>query len=251
MAENALFSKQMANREVCDMTFVNYKTKKPFLFVDYANTSSNELTGETVYAYGGKGHPKKVAFTGDKAGTLTIETQMQTPKLWELITGGQKSNTAEIMKHVKAKVSETTITLDDGVTLTDGKVWVYDANDANMNTEITVDSVSANTITVSGAEEITDVDVFYITSASDVYNISIKSTSFPSAFTVYGDTYMKTTDDDVLPYLFKAYKVVPQSNMSLSFANSGDPGTITITCDIMADDDGNMMDLTLLPEEGE
>lgn len=251
MAENALFSKQMANREVCDMTFVNYKTKKPFLFVDYANTSSNELTGETVYAYGGKGHPKKVAFTGDKAGTLTIETQMQTPKLWELISGGQKSTTAEIMKHVKAKVAETTITLDDGITLTDGKVWVYDANDANMNTEITVDSVSANKITVSGAESVTDVDVFYITSASDVYNISIKSTSFPSAFTVYGDTYMKTTDDDVLPYLFKAYKVVPQSNMSLSFANSGDPGTITITCDIMADDDGNMMDLTLLPEEGE
>ena len=79
MPENALFSKQMANREVCDMVFQDYQTKKPFLYVDYANTSSQELTGETVYAYGGKGHPRKVAFTGDKAGTLTIETQIQTP----------------------------------------------------------------------------------------------------------------------------------------------------------------------------
>ena len=50
------------------------------------------------------------------------------------------------------------------------------------------------------------------------YKPNIKATSFPKAFTVYGDTYMKTTDDDILPYLFKAYKAVPQSNMSLSFA---------------------------------
>ena len=81
---NNLFSKQMANREVADLIFQEYKTKNPFLYVDYANTSSQELTGETVYAYGGKGHPKKVSFSGDRGGTLTIETQIQTPKLWDV-----------------------------------------------------------------------------------------------------------------------------------------------------------------------
>ena len=60
---------------------------------------------------------------------------------------------------------------------------------------------------------------------------------------------MKTTDDDILPYRFTAYKAVPQANMTLSFANNGDPGTITITCDLMVDDDSNMLDLTLLPDE--
>ena len=49
-----IFGKQMANREVCDLVFVDYKTQKPFLFCDYANTSSQELTGENVFAYGGK-----------------------------------------------------------------------------------------------------------------------------------------------------------------------------------------------------
>lgn len=250
MPENALFSKQMANREVCDMVFQDYKTKKPFLYVDYANTSSQELTGETVYAYGGKGHPPKVAFTGDKAGTLTIETQIQTPKLWELISGGTKSTTANIMKHVKTTVGATnTITLDVGEAPTEGSVWVYNASDANMNTEIAVDSVSTNTITVAETDEGTEVDVFYMATVSDAYNINIKATNFPKAFTVYGDTYMKTTDDDILPYLFKAYKAVPQATMSLSFANTGDPGTITITCDLLVDDDGNMLDLTLLPED--
>ena len=60
---------------------------------------------------------------------------------------------------------------------------------------------------------------------------------------------MKTTDDDVLPYIFVAHKVVPQANMSLSFANSGDPGSVTLTCDMMVDDDGNMLDLILMEDE--
>lgn len=252
MAENAVFSKQMANREVCDMVFQDYKTKKPFLFVDYANTSSQELTGETVYAYGGKGHPRKVAFTGDKAGTLTIETQIQTPKLWEMMSGGTGSTTANVMKKVNATIGGTnTITLDTEDTLTKGQVWVYDATDTNLETALEVTSVSAQTITLTSGTENDPVIVFYTTKKTDVYNINIKATSFPRAFTVYGDTYMKTTDDDILPYLFKAYKAVPQPTMSLAFSNNGDPATVTITCDLLVDDDGNLLDLTLLPEETE
>lgn len=248
------FGKQMANREVCDMVFVDYKTKEPFLFCDYANTSSQELTGENIFAYGGKGHPKKITFSGERAGTITIETQIQTPKLWELMTGGKSSKTAEIMKRVKVKVGESnkvSIT-DTKVTLTKENVWVYDGADSNMETKLGVTTVSGQDITLKDSKaEGTEVVVFYLATRNDVYNISIRSTDFPKAFTVYGDTYMKTTDEDVLPYLFKAYKVVPQANMSLSFASSGDPGTVTLTCDMMVDDDGNMLDLTLLPDEDE
>ncbi|MBD5476389.1 MAG: hypothetical protein HDR17_10510, partial [Lachnospiraceae bacterium] len=42
----------MANREVCDLIFVDYATKKPFLNLDFANVSTTELTGESVFAYG-------------------------------------------------------------------------------------------------------------------------------------------------------------------------------------------------------
>lgn len=249
---NNLFSKQMANREVADMIFQDYKTKKPFLYVDYANTSSQELTGETVYAYGGKGHPKKVSFSGDKGGTLTIETQIQTPKLWEMMSGGTGSTTANVMKKVNATIGGTnTITLDTEDTLTKGQVWVYDATDTNLETALEVTSVSAQRITLTSGTENDPVIVFYTTKKTDVYNINIKATSFPRAFTVYGDTYMKTTDDDILPYLFKAYKAVPQPTMSLAFSNNGDPATVTITCDLLVDDDGNLLDLTLLPEETE
>lgn len=90
-------NKNMANREVCDLIFVDYSTKKPFLNLDFANVTTTELTGENTYAYGGKGHPKRVSFSGEKGGTLTIETQIQTVKLWQLVTGGEVSKTAKFM----------------------------------------------------------------------------------------------------------------------------------------------------------
>ena len=244
------FEKQMANREVCNMIFVDYKTKKPFLFVDYANTSSVELTGENAYAYGGKGHPKKVTFSGEKGGTMTVETQIQTPKLWELMSGGTASNTASYVKKVSTKVgAENKITLTETNTIDTGSVCVYKADDAELKTELK-STVTGKEITLTDTlEEGTGVVVFYGVTRQDVYNINIKSTSFPKAFAVYGDTYMKTEDDDILPYRLTVYKAVPQPNMTLSFANNGDPGTVTLTLDLMEDKNHNMVNLSLLPEE--
>lgn len=238
----------MANREVADLIFVDYATKKPFLNLDFANVTTTELTGENVYAYGGKGHPKKVSFSGEKGGTLTIETQIQTVKLWQLITGGEVSKTAKFMVREELAVtgSGATVTLSEAPVA--GSVVVYKADDdCGTSLAITGDSTA---ITLTSA--LTDGDkviAYYLKEVStDVERINIKSTSFPKNFIVYGDTIMKTEDDNVLPYKFTAYKVAPQSNMSLSYSNNGDPGSITITCDLMADEDDNMLDLTLIEE---
>lgn len=243
----------MANREVCDLIFVDYATKKPFLNLDFANVSTTELTGESVYAYGGKGHPKRVQFTGERSGTLTIETQMQTVKLWEMITGGEPSSEATFIKRVEAvSTSAGTIALDD--TPIADSVSVFAAND-DCGTPLYC-SVDAATITLyADADKTTPVSAetqviaYYLVAVSEkVQRINIKSTTFPKTFTVYGDTIMKTENDDVLPYKLTAYKVAPQSNLSLSFSNTGDPGTITITCDLMADSNNNILDLTLIGE---
>lgn len=238
----------MANREVCDLIFVDYSTKKPFLNLDFANVSTTELTGESVFAYGGKGHPKRVQFAGERGGTMTIETQIQTVKLWQMITGGEISKSAKFVTRVEAAVDEagTAITLND--TPVTGSVVVYaDGDDCGKELACTVaDKVITLSTALTGGDK---VIVYYMKEVSEgVQRINIKSTSFPKNFTVYGDTVMKTEDDEVLPYKLTAYKVAPQSNMSLSFSNSGDPGTITITCDLMADSDDNMLDLTLIEE---
>lgn len=238
----------MANREVCDLIFVDYSTKKPFLNLDFANVTTTELTGESVFAYGGQGHPKKIHFSGEKAGTITIETQIQTVKLWQLITGGEVTKSAKFVTRVEKTVDGegTSIALDE--TPVAGSVVVYKADD-DCGTELACTSAD-KTITLTTALSTGDkVVVYYMQEVSDkVQRINIKSTSFPKSFIVYGDTVMKTEDNEVLPYKMTAYKVAPQSNLSLSFSNNGDPGSVTITCDLMADSDDNILDLVLIEE---
>lgn len=238
----------MANREVCDLIFVDYSTKKPFLNLDFANVSTTELTGESVFAYGGKGHPKRVQFSGERGGTITIETQIQTVKLWQLITGGESSRSAKFVTRIETTVDDA----GTGITLADtpvaGSIVVYAADDdcgTELGCTVSDNAVTLDTALAGGRKVI----VYYMKEVTEgVQRISVKSTSFPRNFIVYGDTVMKTEDDEILPYKLTAYKVAPQSNLSLSFSNNGDPGTITITCDLMADSDDNILDLTLIEE---
>lgn len=239
-------SENFTNREVCDLIFEDYATKKPFLNMDYANVSTTEVTGETVFAYGGKGHPKKVAFSGEKGGTLTIETQMQSFRLYQLLTGGDLSKTAKFMAREVLTVADGKVTLSE--TPSDGAVVNVFAENDDCG-EALSSTVAGKEVTITGAADDSQVIVYYMKDITDkVQKISIKGSSFPKTFTVYGDTIMKTESDEVLPYKFIAYKVMPQSNMSISMSNSGDPATITITCDLLVNEDNDMLDLILEEE---
>lgn len=238
----------MANREVCDLIFVDYSTKKPFLNLDFANVTTTELTGESVFAYGGQGHPKKIQFSGERAGTMTIETQIQTVKLWQLITGGEVTNSAKFITRTEMSVDTdgASITLNEAPVT--GSVVVYMADD-DCGAELActvLDKVITLTSALSDGDK---VIVYYMKEVTDkAKRINVKSTSFPKNFIVYGDTVMRTEDDEVLPYKLTAYKVAPQSNLSLSFSNNGDPASVTITCDLLADSDDNILDLVLIEE---
>ena len=239
-------NKNMANREVCDLIFVDYATKKPFLNLDFANVTTTELTGENVYAYGGKGHPKRVSFSGEKGGTLTIETQIQTVKLWQLVTGGEVSKTSKFMTREELTVGTggNTVTLSD-VPIA-GTVVIYKADDdcgTELQNTVETKAVTLNDTLTEGDKVI----AYYIKELKDkVERINIKSTSFPKNFTVYGDTIMKTEDDEVLPMKMTIYKCAPQSNISLGFSNNGDPESVTITADLMSDENDDMLDLALI-----
>lgn len=237
---------KMANREVQKLIFMDYGTKKPFLNLDFANTTTTELTGETMFAYGGQGHPKKVSFSGEKGGTLTIETQMQSVKLWELITGGDVSKSAKYTKRVVLTAAEGKVTLPEAPSGDIKPNCYLEEDDCGKELAATVSGMN---ITLTDVADGASVVVYYVKEVNDkVERINIKSTSFPKAFIVEGETYMKTEDDDILPARMIAYKCVPQSTMSLAFANNGDPGVVTITCDLLADKDNNILDLIVEEE---
>lgn len=238
-------SSNFANREIANCIFEDYKTKKPILNCDYANTLTNELTGESVFAYGGQGHPKRISFSGERGGTITIETQIQSFKLWQIMTGGDIYKTAKFIKREVLPASDGAITLStapaSGAIV---NVFAVD-DDCGDALEVTV----ADKVVTLPTGKTGDFIAYYVYDITDkVERLNIKGSSFPKAFTLYGDTVMKSENEELLPYKFIAYKCACQSNMSISCSNSGDPVTITLVADLMADSDGNVLDMILEEE---
>lgn len=237
--------KSFANREVADLMFVEYSTKNPFMNFELANTTGYNLEGDTVFAYGGQGHPKRVSFSGNRSGTFRVETQMQTMKLYQMITGADLKTDAQFLQREVVKAggaSNKELTIQK--TPIDGSVHVYKASD-DCGTEVKA-TTAATKVTLETAGAAGDeYVVYYLTKLEGVSRLNINTRSFPKAFTIYGETYEKTEDDEIVPYKMIAYKAVPQSSFSVDFANDGDPTSLSITFDLLADSDDNVLDLLL------
>lgn len=59
--------------------------------IDFANISSIDIKGDTVFAHGGAAHEKKVGFYDKLVGEFTLSTQILTNDLLCLMTGGVAS----------------------------------------------------------------------------------------------------------------------------------------------------------------
>lgn len=239
-----------ANREVCNLIFCDFATQKPIHNLDYANATSQELTGEQVYAYGGQGHPKRVTFYGEKGGTLTVETQLMSSELFSICTGAQIETAAKFLKRLELNADNGSITVT-GAKLSEapGALTVYKADD-DMGKALEA-SISGNTITLSGSDSTyTGGCIVYGIENLDtgVKKMSIKATTFPKAVTIYGETLMKGEDGVDYPYRMVAYKASPQQTFSFGFSNNGDPVTLTLNFDLLADKDDNIMDMILIEE---
>ena len=235
-----------ANREVCDLIFVDYATKKPVLNRDWANTTASEVTGEAVYAYGGWGHPKRVTFYGEKGGTLTVETQMQSFQLYSIITGAAIENSASFLQREELSVASGALTLSAEPVAGSVSVFAIE-DDCGTEAEVTIEGKN---VTIADAADGDKYVVYYMTNITEgVKKISIKSTTFPKACTIYGSTYDRTENDEIIPQKMIAYKATPQLTMNMAWSNTGDPASLSIVFDLLADENDNMLDLIALDGE--
>jgi len=64
---------------------------------------------------------------------------------------------------------------------------------------------------------------------------------------------MQTLDKDeegtLTPFLITAYKATIQRSFELSFSSEGDPASVTLTFDLLEDEDGNMLDMVEIEDE--
>lgn len=79
-------------REVCHCVFTSKDTNGVDFVIDTAKMSSLESTATTVYAQGGSGNSRLMAWEGEKTLTFTIEDALITPESFRALTGASGSD---------------------------------------------------------------------------------------------------------------------------------------------------------------
>nr|DAZ15266.1 MAG TPA: structural protein [Caudoviricetes sp.] len=235
-----------ANREVADLMLVDYSTKKLFLNVDWANVTSTSFEGDRVFATGGQGAPNRVQFDGSRTGTLTIEAQVYPVKVFQMLSGNDLGTTANFLKREKVTAADTT-KLEVSAEIASTAVQVFKADD-DLGTEITTTGATGKEVTCtveSGVEYI----VYYYAKQAVAQVVHLDSRHFPKAYRVEGSIPYKTESDDIIEAHPIWYKAAPQAGFELSWQNTGDPVSLTMTFDVLADENGDMFSL-IFPNEG-
>ena len=266
-------------REICDVTFKTTsanqtigkktfpKAGQPAFFIDTAKTSSLEQATTTVYAQGGRGNARLIAWEGEKTMTFTVEDALISPQGLAILSGaGLIEASDENIQHVHVTVDATTdadgnasITLkqlqeelglsaDSVFVCTDIPVYAtkldgsgagieyYDEVTVTSEAEkylVTVDEKNPLKLAIKGVEgTVTAKFDFYVDLKSGVTNVTIAPEDFGGYYYVEADTLFRSeaTGQDMAATI-TIPKAKVQSAMTFTMASSGDPSTFTFTMD--------------------
>ena len=93
-------------REVCNMNFTKLSGKGPAIFeIESAKTSALESASTTVYAQGGKGNSRLMAWEGEKTLSFTVEDALITMESFAALTGADVSETTNGVKFTTTTTS--------------------------------------------------------------------------------------------------------------------------------------------------
>lgn len=245
-------------REICDVVFKAksnvqigkslFKKGQPVLYIDTAKTSTLEGAATTVYAQGGKGNTRLIAWEGEKTLTFTVEDALLSPIGFSMLSGAgliQKEG-EKVHVHTTALANMGT---DGVIDLTDALgpeekidatapvfAMVAEADGSitgDLLTSIVVDE-SGKKLTNGDTEKAGNVFVdFYVTKdAKNVAELQIDASNFAGYYYVEASTLFRdqNTGKD-LPAEITLPNVKIQSNFTFSMASSGDPSTFTFTMD--------------------
>lgn len=235
-----------ANRQVCDVDIRVLKTLAPFLFLDTANTTTAGLTGDAVYAMA-KGQ-RAIAFHNPLEGTMTIEAQVLPFRVYALFSDGTIESKGVQAIHKTIVATDSTITIEENSgTVRAGTVFVYPAGSFGDESAAIAGTFASGTFTPTETSAITkdaEYEVGYIVDrTTGVKKVSFNNKKVPKDYFITMNTVEKDEEGTLTPYIITAYKAAIERNLELSFSSEGDPASLTITFNLMADKDGNVMDI--------
>ena len=245
-------------REICDVVFkakadtrignTEFKKGQPVLFIDSAKTSTIEGAATTVYAQGGKGNTRLIAWEGEKTLTFTVEDALLSPIGFSILSGaGLFKGEGEEEVHVH-KTATVGMNKDGSIDLTDV-----------LETEETIDATAPVNVIVLEREDIVSapisgftvsedgkklqgvavenaanvfVDFYVVKKAANVSELQIDAEHFAGYYYVEASTLFRRQSDGVdMPAEITLPNVKIQSNFTFSMASTGDPSTFTFTMD--------------------
>ena len=246
-------------REICNVVFKatvkdqqigekKFAKGEPVIYFDSLKTSTMEQATTTVYAQGGRGNTRLVAWEGEKTLTFTMEDALISEMGLAILAGARlwdadstKGNT--IVAHVSEIIPDLTTGVSNLKSKAEG-ITAY-ALPLDENGEVCGKAVVATITEEAGANKKYPVTAtfedgvtakavlvdYYIDKSTGATQIDIEPECFGGNFYIEADTLFRDTNgaDHAAQFVIPNGKI--QSNFTLTMASSGDPSTFTFTVD--------------------
>ena len=257
-------------REICDVVLrakdkvkignQTFEKDEPVIYFDTAKTSTVEGAATTVYATGGKGNSRLIAWEGERTVTFTMEDALLSPLGFAILSGAgiveAGASSAAINVHSTTTTIGTvssdsiTINLNDvlptnGTLSTDADVYgfILDGTGSISKKLGKVRPVSGSSVTfdvaslsLGDSSSHTILLDYYVKMTSGVKQIEITPDKFAGSYYLEASTLFRRQDNGSdMPAQFVIPNVKIQSAFTFSMAASGDPSTFTFTMDAFPD----------------
>ena len=255
-------------REICDVVLrakgtvkvgeTTFSHDEPVIYFDSAKTSTVEGSATTVYATGGRGNNKLLAWEGEKSVTFTMEDALLSPLGFSILSGAGLVDAAQVDGGMKVHTTLTTVVdvtdVSSGIvvnlaeltgkTIADEKAYAFIMKDGQIVERLNPAVPSSGSVTftrnrkasgpLTGAQTVM-VD-FYVSVETGAVEMTIEPDKFGGFYYLEASTLFRRQDNGQdMAAAFVIPKVKIQSNFTFSMASSGDPSTFTFTMDAFPD----------------
>ena len=254
--------KAKANQKVGNKIF--YKNE-PVIYFDTLKTSSMEGAATTVYAQGGRGNSRLVAWEGERTVTFTMEDALISPAGFMILSGAGLTEASEettIKQHTTEQTDAVVVEENGTVKITlaeapytkagEDFIYVMLMNNGEVTSEPFIpDSVDGKVLTLKTTDDLVAgkakawkegfttgavvlVD-YYVERKSGAQQIDITPDKFGGNYYLEASTLFRDTNGVDMPAEFIIPNCKIQSNFTFTMASSGDPSTFTFTMDAFPD----------------
>ena len=231
---NVVFKTKASNQKVGNTTIEDAGT--PVIYFDSLKTSSIEGASTTVYAQGGRGNPRLIAWEGERTVTFTMEDALISPIGFAMLSGaGLVTKTGETaITHITQRFVKSDTPEETNVVNTQPIYALYFKGDEMLSIKKvgSIEAAITGIGTDSGDKNADAVLVdFYAKVPTELTQIDIEPDKFGGNFYIEAETLFRDKDgkDHAAEFIIPNGKI--QSNFTFTMASSGDPSTFTFTVD--------------------